>query len=170
MGSWKNAALFILLIIVISTSLSNCDEIQEQIKGLVDRVKKLEDQNGKKQQQINVLKASHAQLIYQVASLTTKLSEFHGNVSEKLNEVKTSTNNLVQNEIGNISEKLTDFEEFSILLNMPQSCGQLKYLGVSKSKKLLVDPDGSGENNAPIEVKDFFLFFIIAKKYVSWYA
>ena len=37
-------------------------------------------------------------------------------------------------------------------VNAPVSCGQLSLLGVTQSKRILVDPDGKGINDVPIQV------------------
>ena len=43
-------------------------------------------------------------------------------------------------------------ENYINTINAPESCGQLSLLGVSKSKRILIDPDGKGINDVPIEV------------------
>ena len=44
---------------------------------------------------------------------------------------------------------------------MPESCGQLKMLGVTKPKTLLVNPQKIEANNEPIEViKKYLLTYL----------
>ena len=43
-------------------------------------------------------------------------------------------------------------EDYINKINAQESCGQLSLLGVSKSKRILIDPDGKGMNDVPIEV------------------
>jgi len=43
-------------------------------------------------------------------------------------------------------------EEYSNLVNAPESCGHLKLLGATKSKNISIDFDGEGANIAPLEV------------------
>ena len=54
-----------------------------------------------------------------------------------------------------LKEEVKDLTNFTNIVNMPESCGHLKLMGDSKSKTILVDPDGEGSNEEPIEVSEF---------------
>ena len=61
---------------------------------------------------------------------------------------------LVDDKIESLNEQVNDIEEYSDLVNAPESCGHLKLLGATKSKNILIDFDGKGANIAPLEVCD----------------
>ena len=54
-----------------------------------------------------------------------------------------------------MDEQLEDLEEFTNLINIYETCGKLSLLGITKSMESLIDPDGRGENNTPIKVRNF---------------
>ena len=61
---------------------------------------------------------------------------------------------LVDEKIEILNEQVNDMEEYSNLVNAPESCGHLKLLGATKSKNISIDFDGKGANIAPLEVCD----------------
>ena len=61
---------------------------------------------------------------------------------------------LVDGKIESLNEQVNDMEEYSNLVNAPESCGHLKLLGATKSKNISIDFDGNGENNTPLEACD----------------
>ena len=58
---------------------------------------------------------------------------------------------LVDGKMEPLNEQVNDMEEYSNIVNAPESCGHLKFLGANKSKNISIDFDGS---NAPLEVCD----------------
>ena len=157
-SSVKNAAFFIFLI-MSSISLGRGDEVTDRLNALEEenrsqsqRIQNLEDQNGKKEQRINVLELQNQQLLYSVNGLTHQLGEIQGNLNETKDDIIRNTNTLVETEVGTLNEKIKEFEDYTNKVNMPESCGQLKMLGVTKPKTLLVNPQKVEANNEPIEV------------------
>ena len=63
-----------------------------------------------------------------------------------------TTVTLVENKTETFNEQLKELNEYTNLVNVPQSCGALALLGLSKSKEVLVDHDGKGQNTPPIKV------------------
>ena len=59
---------------------------------------------------------------------------------------------MVKNKTETFNEQLRELDEYTNLVNVPQSCGALALLGLSKSKQLFVDYDGKGEDTLPIKV------------------
>ena len=127
---------FFLLLLFSLISLSLCDEVLDKINALEERVHNLETTN--------------TELVTAVQSLDIKL----GKAQEQLN-VSTSANNLVKQKVEALNEQFVDLEEFTVLIHVPETCGKLSLLGIKKSMETLIDPDGNGENNAPIKVRNF---------------
>ena len=73
---------------------------------------------------------------------------------EQLN-VSSSANNLFEQKVEVLDGELEDLKKFTNLILIPESCGKLSLLGITKSMESLIDPDGKGENNAPIKVSNF---------------
>ena len=122
MGNLKMAAILLFLILSF-TSLCLCDEVLERIKAV-------EEENKSQAKRLQILEYQNGELLNRI--------------------VQSST--LVENKVGNLHEEFTDFEQFMNLVTVPQTCGQLSLFGVTKPKKIRVDPDGKGANNGPIEV------------------
>ena len=127
---------FFLLLLFSLISLSLGDEVLDKINALEERVHNLETTN--------------TELVTAVQSLDIKL----GKAQEQLN-VSTSANNLVKQKVEALNEQLEDLEEFTNLINIYETCGKLSLLGITKSMESLIDPDGRGENNTPIKVRNF---------------
>ena len=127
---------FFVLLLFSFVSLSLGNEVLDKINALEERVHNLEMTN--------------IELVTSVQACNTKLGE----AQEQLN-VSTSANNLVKQKVEALDEQLGDLEEFTNLLPIPESCGKLSLLGITKSMESLIDPDGKGENNAPIKVSNF---------------
>ena len=127
---------FFVLLLFSIVSLSLGDEVLDKINALEERVHNLEMTN--------------TELVAAVQDLNTKLGE----AQQQLN-VSTSVNNLFEQKVETLDEQLEDLEEFTVLINVPETCGKLSLLGITKSMESLIDPDGSGENNAPIKARNF---------------
>ena len=48
--------------------------------------------------------------------------------------------------------ELHELKNYINLIEAPESCGQLSLLGVTQSRRILLDPDGKGINDVPIQV------------------
>ena len=122
MGNLKMAAILLFLILFF-TSPCLCDEVLERIKAI-------EEENKSQARKINLLEYQNGELLNRIVQCST----------------------LVENKVGHLHEQFTEFEQFMNLVTVPQTCGQLSLFGVTKPKKIRVDPDGKGANNGPIEV------------------
>ena len=73
-----------------------------------------------------------------------------------------TTVTLVENKTETFNEQLKELNEYTNLVNVPQSCGTLALLGFSKSKEVLVDHDGKGKHTPPIKVYTYLstIFFL----------
>ena len=71
-----------------------------------------------------------------------------------------TTTTLVENKSEALKDQLRNLDEYTNLVNVPRSCGQLALLGLSKSKELLVDHDGKGTDTPPIKVHTINRFLI----------
>ena len=129
----KNFVVFLLFFLV---SLSLGDEVLDKINALEERVHNLETTN--------------VELVTAVQALDIKL----GDAQEQLN-VSISSKNLVEQKVEALNEQLKDLEEFTNLIHIPETCGKLSLLGITKSMESLIDPDGKGQNNTPIKVRNF---------------
>ena len=81
-----------------------------------------------------------------------QLNETKKDISNTEENVLAMAKNLVENEIREINNQVMTQKEYDSLVNPPESCGELSLYGVSDSRKLLIDPDGKGVENGPIEV------------------
>ena len=85
-----------------------------------------------------------------------KRIEVKKDISNTEENVLAMAKNLVENEIREINNQVMTQKEHDSLVNPPESCGELSLYGVSDSRKLLIDPDGKGVENDPIQVSCYF--------------
>ena len=123
---------FFVLLLFSLVSLSLSDEVLDKIN-----------------ERLHNLETTNTELVTAVQSLDIKLR----NAQEQLN-VSTSANNLIQEKFEVLNEQLEGLEEFINLTHTPETCGKLSLLGITKSMVSLIDPDGKGENNTPIKVRN----------------
>ena len=123
---------FFVLLLFSLVSLSLSDEVLDKIN-----------------ERLHNLETTNTELVTAVQSLDIKLR----NAQEQLN-VSTSANNLIQEKFEVLNEQLEGLEEFIKLTHTPKTCGKLSLLGITKSMVSLIDPDGKGENNTPIKVRN----------------
>ena len=123
---------FFVLLLFSLVSLSLSDEVLDKIN-----------------ERLHNLETTNTELVTAVQSLDIKLR----NAQEQLN-VSTSANNLIQEKFEVLNEQLGGLEEFIKLTHTPETCGKLSLLGITKSMVSLIDPDGKGENNTPIKVRN----------------
>ena len=142
---------FFVLLLLSFTSLSVGDEVLDKINALEGRVLKLEEQNHSKERRIHNLEMTNLELVTAIQVFDIKLRESQ----EQLN-VSSSANNLVEQKVEILEGETEDLKEFINLNLIPESCGKLSLLGITKSMESLIDPDGKGENNAPIKVSTVF--------------
>ena len=141
---------FFILLLFCYIPLSLGDEVLDIINTLDGRVLKLEEQNQSKERRIHNLEMTNLELVTAIQVFDIKLRESQ----EQLN-VSSSANNLVEQKVEILEGETEDLKEFINLNLIPESCGKLSLLGITKSMESLIDPDGKGENNAPIKVSNF---------------
>ena len=141
---------FFVLLLFSYVPLSLGDEVLDKINAMEGRVLKLEEQNHSKERRIHNLETTNLDLVTAIQALDIKFRE----AQEQLN-ISSFANNLVEQKVEVLDGQLEDLEEFTNLIHIPESCGKLSLLGITKSMESLIDPDGKGENNAPIKVSNF---------------
>ena len=158
MGRLEKLALLFLLIIAL---VSNCEsnEILDRIEAIEKTNKKLVEENKSKSSRINLLEEQNVQMSTTLNAMSVamnavliQLNETKEDISNTEENVLAMAKNLVENEIREINNQVMTQKEYDSLVNPPESCGELSLYGVSDSKKLLIDPDGKGVENDPIEV------------------
>ena len=142
---------FFILLLFCYIPLSLGDEVLDIINTLDGRVLKLEEQNQSKERRIHNLEMTNLELVTAIQVFDIKLRESQ----EQLN-VSSSANNLLEQKVKALDGQLEHLGEFTNLVLIPESCGKLSLLGITKSMESLIDPDGKGENNAPIKVSTVF--------------
>ena len=158
----KIAILFLLLIALVSNCESN--EILDRIEAIEKTNKKLVEENKSKSSRINLLEEQNVQMSTTLNAMSVamnavliQLNETKKDISNTEENVLAMAKNLVENEIREINNQVITQKEYDSLVNPPESCGELSLYGVSDSRKLLIDPDGKGVENDPIEVSYTYL-------------
>ena len=151
MGRLEKIALLFLLIIAL---VSNCEsnEVLDRIEAIEKINKELVEENKSKSSRISLLEEQNVQISTTLDAVLIQLNETKKDISNTEENVLAMAKNLVENEIRKINNQVMTQKEYDSLVNPPESCGELSLYGVSDSKKLLIDPDGKGVENDPIEV------------------
>ena len=141
---------FFILLLFSYIPLSLGVEVLDKINALEGRVLKLEEENHSKEIRIHNLETTNLELVTAIQAFDIKVTD----AQEQLN-VSSSANNLFEQKVEVLDGELEDLKKFTNLILIPESCGKLSLLGITKSMESLIDPDGKGENNAPIKVSNF---------------
>ena len=141
---------FFILLLFSYIPLSLGVEVLDKINALEGRVLKLEEENHLKEVRIHNLETTNLELVTAIQAFDIKVTD----AQEQLN-VSSSANNLFEQKVEVLDGELEDLKKFTNLILIPESCGKLSLLGITKSMESLIDPDGKGENNAPIKVSNF---------------
>ena len=141
---------FFILLLFSYIPLSLGVEVLDKINALEGRVLKLEEENHSKEVRIHNLETTNLELVTAIQAFDIKVTD----AQEQLN-VSSSANNLFEQKVEVLDGELEDLKKFTNLILIPESCGKLSLLGITKSMESLIDPDGKGENNAPIKVSNF---------------
>jgi len=96
------------------------------------------------ERRISNLERNNLELVTEVQALRLLSNQTQYNIN--------ATNEMVEDKFDDLKEEVRDLSDFTNIVNMPESCGHLKLMGDSKSKTLLVKPDGENSNEAPIKV------------------
>ena len=151
MGRLEKIALLFLLIIAL---VSNCEsnEVLDRIEAIEKINKELVEENKSKSSRISLLEEQNVHISTTLNAVLIQLNETKKDISNTEENVLAMAKSLVENEIREINNQVMTQKEYDSLVNPPESCGELSLYGVSDSKKLLIDPDGKGVENDPIEV------------------
>ena len=153
MGSF-NLAISLFLIVLFNSKCFG-DEILDRVvaveaknENLLERVLILEQENAAKDKRIKVLENKILVQSQKTIENTNQLTK----LSSELDITREDFNNTIDNKVDGLNTQLQDFDKWTKLVTVQESCAQIYLMGVSEIQMENIDPDGKGANNDPIEV------------------